>query len=148
MPVIFRYDLDCGRRGTATSFIPIPSMDLMYLSMIEKSLGAGTLLVVMIMLWVAGLMNSALKVDFIPLSIPLITLTCIPALFMIEVMCWPKMGTIACFLDGPLVVVTIFFFFLGCELFSVALWISIIFLLGRAGNASLSLSMSLAEEET
>ena len=84
-------------------------MDLTYLSMTERSPGAGTLLVVMIMLLVAGLMNSALRVDFIPLRRLLMKLTCSPALFMIELTCWLKRGTIACFLDGPLVVMDIFF---------------------------------------
>ena len=119
--MILRYDFDCGSRGAATSFCPMPSMDLTYLSMTERSLGAGTLLVVMIMLSVAGLMNSTLKVDFIPLRRPLMELTCSPALFMIELTCWPKRGTIACFLDGPLVVMDIFFLPLGCVPFKVAL---------------------------
>ena len=66
-------------------------------------------------------MNSALKVDFIPLSIPLMELTCSLALFMIELTCWLRRGTIACFLDGPLVVVEIFFLSLGCVPFKVAL---------------------------
>ena len=96
-------------------------MDLMYLSMTERSLGAGTLLVMMIMLSVAGLMNSVLKVDFIPLRRPLMELTYSPALFMIELTCWLRRGTIACFLDGPLVVMDIFFLPLGCMTFKVAL---------------------------
>ena len=96
-------------------------MDLMYLSMTERSLGAGTLLVMMIMLLVAGLMNSVLKVDFIPLRRPLMELTYSPALFMIELTCWLRRGTIACFLDGPLVVMDIFFLPLGCMTFKVAL---------------------------
>ena len=66
-------------------------------------------------------MNSALKVDFILLSIPLMELTCSPVLFMIELTCWLRRGTIACFLDEPLVVVEIFFLPLGCVLFKVAL---------------------------
>jgi len=121
MPVILRYDFDCGRRGAATSFSLMPSMDLMYLSITERSLGAGTLLVVMIMLSVKGLMNSALKVDFIPLRSPLMELTYSPTLLMIELTCWPKRGTIACFLDGPLVVVDIFFLPLGYMMFRDAL---------------------------
>ena len=50
IPVILRYDFDCGSHGASTSFTLMPSMDLMYLSMIERSLGIGMLLVVMIML--------------------------------------------------------------------------------------------------
>ena len=99
----------------------MPSMNLMYLSMTERSLGAGMLLVVMIMLLVVGLMNSALRVDFIPLRRLLIKLTCSPVLFMIELTCWLKRGTIACFLDGPLVVMDIFFLPLGCVMFRDAL---------------------------
>ena len=91
----------------------MPSMDLTYLFMTERLLGVGTLLVVMIMLLVAGLMNSALRVDFIPLRRPLMELTCSPVLFMIELTCWLKSRTIACFLDGPLVVMDIFFLPLG-----------------------------------
>ena len=96
-------------------------MDLTYHSMTRRSLDAGTLLVVIIMLSVAGLMNSALKVDFIPLSRPLMELTCSPALFMIERTCLPRRGMIACFLEGPLVVMDIFFLPLGCVAFKVAL---------------------------
>ena len=121
IPVIFRYDFDCESRGAATSFDPMPSMDLIYLSMTKRSHGVGTLLVVMIMLSVEGLMNSALNVDFIPLRRPLMDITCSPALFMIELMCWPKRGTMACFLDGPLVVMDIFFLPLCCVPFKVAL---------------------------
>ena len=99
----------------------MPLIDLMYLSMTERSLGVGTLLVVMIMLSVVGLMNSALRVDFISLRRLLIELTYSPALFMIELTCWLKRGTIACFLDGPLVVMDIFFLPLGCVTFRDAL---------------------------
>ena len=49
----------------------------------------------------------------------------------------------ACFLDRPLVVVDIFLP-LGCVTFKDALYISMIFLFGRAGKASLSLSISAA----
>ena len=54
-------------------------------------------------------------------------------------------GTIACFLDGPLVVGCIFFpllFSVG----NVALWISSILLFGRAGKASLILRIFEADE--
>ena len=85
--MILRYDFDCGSCGTATSFSPMPSMDLMYFSMIERSLSAGTLLVVMAMLSVIGLMNSALKVDFTLFRRPLMELTYSPALFMIDLTC-------------------------------------------------------------
>ena len=88
-------------------------MDLTYLSMTRRSHGVGTLFVVMTMLSVEGLMNSALSVDFIPLRRPLMDVMCSPALFMIELMWWPNMGTMACFLDGPLVVMDIFFFTFG-----------------------------------
>ena len=121
IPMIFRYDFDCGSLGAATSFDPMPSMDLTYLSMTRRSYGVGTLFVVMTMLSVEGLMNSALNVDFIPLRRPLMDVTCSPALFMIELMWWPNMGTMACFLDGPLVVMDIFFLPLGCVPFKVAL---------------------------
>ena len=121
IPVIFRYDFDCGSLGAATSFDPMPSMDLTYLSMTRRSHDVGTLFVVMTMLSVEGLINSALNVDFIPLRRPLMDVTCSPALFMIELMWWPNMGTMACFLDGPLVVMDIFFLPLGCVPFKVAL---------------------------
>ena len=87
MPMILRYDFDCGSRGTATSFSPMPSMDLMYFSIIERSLGAGTVLVVMTMLLVIGLMNSALKVDFMLFRRLLMELMCNPVLFMIALTC-------------------------------------------------------------
>ena len=87
MPMILRYDFDCGSRGAATSFSPMPSMDLMYFSMIERLLGVGILLVVMAMLSVIGLMNSALRVDFTLFRRPLMELTCSPALFMIDLIC-------------------------------------------------------------
>ena len=52
----------------------------------------------------------------------------------------------ACFLEGPLVVVCIFLPLEG-SLLSVALWILRIFLLGKAGKASLSLRISEASDE-
>ena len=48
--MILRYNFDCGSHGVATSFDPMSSMDLTYFSMIDKSLDAGTLLVVITML--------------------------------------------------------------------------------------------------
>ena len=99
----------------------MPSIDLTYRSMTRRSLDARTLLVVIIMLSIAGLMNSALKVDFMPLSKPLMKLTCNPALFIIEITCLPRRGTIACFLEGPLVVMGVFFLPLGCVTFKEAL---------------------------
>ena len=50
----------------------------------------------------------------------------------------------ACFLDGPLVVVDIFLIPLDYVTFKDMLCISMIFLFGRARKASLSLSISAA----
>ena len=142
--MILRYNFDCGSHGVATSFDPMSLMDLTYFSMIDKSLDAGTLLVVITMLSVIGLMNSALKEDLTFFKRPLMELMCIPALFMIDLTCWSRRGTMACFLDGPLVVNDLLFLPFGCGTLRAALCISTIFLFGRARKASLSLSMSAA----
>jgi len=75
MPIILKYDFDCGRRGAETLLCPIPSIDLMYFSIIVRSLGAGTLLVVMIIPSAVGLMNSAHKANFKSFKQLLIELT-------------------------------------------------------------------------
>ena len=142
--MILRYNFDYGSRGVATSFDPMPSMDLTYFSMIDKSLDAGTLLVVITMLSVIGLMNSALKEDLTFFKRPLIELMCIPTLFMIDLTCWSRRETMTCFLDGPLVVNDLLFLPFGCVTLRAALCISTIFLFGRAGKTSLSLSMLAA----
>jgi len=49
-----RYDLDWGRRGGRTSSWLKPSIDLIYLSIVLRSLAAGTLLVAMEMLPMHG----------------------------------------------------------------------------------------------
>ena len=145
--MIFRYDFNCGSCGAATSLSPMLLMDLKYFSMIDRSLDAGTLLVQTTMLSVMGLMNSALKVDFTLFKKPLMELMCNPALFMIDLTCWPRRGMMACFLDSSLVVIDIFLF-LGWVIFKDVLCISMIFLFGRAGKVSLSLSKSAACAET
>ena len=53
----------------------MPSMDLMYFSIIERSLAAGTLLVAMITPSAEGHMNSAQRVDLSPFKRLLIALT-------------------------------------------------------------------------
>ena len=58
MPVIFRYDFDWGSRGVETSLWLIPSMDLIYFSIVMRSLVVETLFVVMISPLAEGLINS------------------------------------------------------------------------------------------
>ena len=142
--MILRYNFDYGSHGAATSFDPMPSMDLTYFFMINKSLDAGTLLVMITMLSVIGLMNSALREDLTFFKRPLMELMCNPALFMIDLMCWSRRGIMACFLDGPLVVNDLLFLPFGCVTLRAALCNFTIFLFGKAGKASLSLSMSAA----
>jgi len=57
------------------------------------------------------------------------------ASFMIKSMCFSKIGTMACFLEGPLVVIWIFLFLWVIR--KTKLCISKILLLGNAGKASL-----------
>ena len=56
-------------------------------------------------------------------------------------------GTMACFLDGPLVVGCTFFLLLFC-IGNAVLWMSSILLFGRAGKASLILRIFEADEVT
>ena len=65
----------------------MPSIDLIYFSIIVRSLDVGMLLVAMIIPSAIGLMNSACKTDFRFFKRPLMELTWNPALFMIEFMC-------------------------------------------------------------
>ena len=53
----------------------MPSIDLMYFLIVERSFEAGTLLVVMVILSAESCMNSACKVDFKPFRRLLIKLT-------------------------------------------------------------------------
>jgi len=100
----------------------------------------GTLLVIMNKPPGHGLMNSEWMFDLALLSRSLMRPTCTLASFMMRLAYFSVIGTIACFLEGPLVVIWILLLLLAG--FSIAaLWISIIFLLGSAGKASLILRM-------
>jgi len=91
-------------------------------------------------------MNSAQRVDLIPFNWLLMELIWKLALLIMMSACCDGIGMMACFLEGPLVVDYIFLP-LGGSLLSVALWILMIFLLGKAGKASLSLRMFEAGDE-
>ena len=145
MPVIFRYDLDWGRRGVQTSPLLMPSIDLMYHSIEVRSLGAGTLLVTMEMLPGQGRIYSACVFDLMFLRRLLMRWTWEPASVMIASACLSKSGTMACFLEGPLVVIWLV---LMEGLSKAALWISMILSFGRAGKASLISRMFAAEDAT
>jgi len=103
-----------------------------------RSLGARTLLVITDIPPGHSLMNSERVFDLALLNRPLMRLTCILASFMMRSAHVSAIGTIACFLEGPLVVIWILLFLLA-GLSIAMLCISIIFFLGRIGKASLIL---------
>jgi len=66
MPVIFKYDFNWGSCGAETSLWLMPSMDLMYFSIVIRLLGVGMLLVMMINPSAESCMNSVQRVDLNP----------------------------------------------------------------------------------
>jgi len=78
-----------------------------------------------------GWTYSACRVDLIFFRRLLMRLIWALVSFMIVSICLSRRGTMACFLEGPLVVIWIFLPLL-IGLSSTVLWISMIFLLGKA----------------
>ena len=106
--------------------------------MIERSLGFGTLLVMMVIPLEQGWINSERINNLTFFSRALIWNTCVLASPMMPSASSLCTGIMACFLDGPLVVNWTFLPLLMCWP-KAALCISRTFLFGRAGKASLIL---------
>ena len=113
----------------------MPSTDLKYFSMTERSLGFGILLVIMVILPEQGQMDSECIEDLTFFSRVLIWNICVLASLMMFSARSLGTGMMACFLDGPLVVNWTFLALLACCL-KAALCISRTFLFGKAGKAS------------
>ena len=113
----------------------MPSTDLKYFSMMKRSLGFGTLLVIIVILPEQGWMNLECIEDLIFFSRALIWNICVlasPMMFSMR-----SLGTrmMSCFLDGSLVVNWTFLALLVCCP-KATLCISRTFLFGKAGKAS------------
>ena len=106
--------------------------------MMERSLGFGTLFVMMVIPPEQGWINLEHIDDLIFFSRALIWNTCVLASPMMPSASSLCIGIMACFLDGPLVVNWTFLALLMCWP-KAALCISRTFLFGRAGKASLIL---------
>jgi len=113
----------------------MPLIDLIYCSITVRSLEEGTLLAMIEIHSISRQMNSACIVDLMCLRWLLIRLIWLPASFMITLERYLDRGMIACFLEDLFIVLWIFFGWWG--LTRETLWISMIFLLGSAGNAFL-----------
>ena len=113
----------------------IPSTDLKYFSMTERSLGFGTLLVIIVILPEQGRMNSERIKDLTFFSRALIWNICMLALPMIFSTRSLGTGMMACFLDSLLVVNWTFLALLACCP-KAALCILRTFLFDKAGKAS------------
>ena len=83
----------------------MPLIDLKYFLMMLRSLGAGMLLVTIDILPGHSLMNSEWVFDLALLDRPLIRPTCILVLFIMRSVYFSVIGTIACFLERPLIVI-------------------------------------------
>ena len=116
----------------------IPLTDLKYFSMTERSLGFGTLLVIMAIPPEQEQMNSEHINDLTFFSRALIWKIWVlvsPMMFSARLL---GTGMMACFLEGPFIVYWTFLVLLiGCT--KAALCISRTFLFGRVGKASLIL---------
>jgi len=110
--------------------------------MILRSLGVGMLLVTMDIPLGYSLMNSEWVFDLALLNMLLMRPTCILALFIMRSAYFSVIGMIACFLEGPLVMIWILLLLL-VSLSITTLWISIIFLLGSVEKVFLILRMFL-----
>ena len=113
----------------------MPSTDLKYFSMTERSLGFGILLVIMVILPEQGQMNSERIEDLTFFSRVLIWNICMLASLMMFSVRLLGIRMMACFLDGPLVVNWTFLALLACCP-KAALCILRTFLFGKAGKAS------------
>jgi len=120
----------------------MPLIDLKCFLMILRSLGVGMLLVTMDIPLGYSLMNSEWVFDLALLNILLMRPTCILALFIMRSAYFSVIGMIACFLEGPLIMIWILLLLL-VSLSITTLWISIIFLLGSVEKVFLILRMFL-----
>ena len=83
----------------------MPLIDLKCFLMILRSLGVGMLLVTMDIPLGYSLMNSEWVFDLALLNMLLMRPTCILALFIMRSAYFSVIGMIACFLEGPLVMI-------------------------------------------
>jgi len=109
MPVIFRYDLDWGSQGARTVLLFVLAIDLRYFSIVERSLGLGTLLVLMDKPPGKGHMNLAHKFDLIFFRRALIWKIWELALPIMTLVSLVDTDMIAYFLEEPFIVDWIFF---------------------------------------
>ena len=109
IPVIFRYDLDWGSQGARTSLLFAPAIDLRYFFIVKRSLGLGTLLVLMDRPPGKGHMNLAHKFDLIFFRRVLIWKIWELVSPIITSVSLVDTNMIACFLEEPFIVGWIFF---------------------------------------
>ena len=142
IPMILRYNFDCGNLGEEIFSTSKGSEFLTYFSISYRSDPEETLLVVIIIPLLSTQMKSAIVLDLIVFRARLILAMCELEFLMNSFAISLFIGMITCFLERSLVVMLVFGLTLSFEPL-MTFCISSIFLL-RLGNISLILSIFLA----